>query len=133
MASSLPIPIAPVSQKNFGDKRLQPKTSVPDHEGVLVPPLLPQITEEEDEGKPASLYRKQKYAERDRARARDPGLLDFAPDGDDEDEYESEEDETGPDGETVQISASRGRQHALKILKAGSSVPAEGLWRSLAT
>ena len=66
--------------------------------------------------------RKAKYAERDRARAMDPGTLDFA--------TIVEEDE----GETLtnqMISGERSRKLALKILKARNELPENGTWRSV--
>ena len=69
-------------------------------------------------------YRKASYAARDRSRSLDPGALDFETIGEDE----SVDDDDGDPG-----SLSRGRRHALKILQARSALPAEGMWRSLAT
>jgi len=89
---------------------------------------LPTVLEEDrDAHKTAAAIRKETYAERDRVRAMDPGVLDFAADDDVDDETDTE-----LIVEADQISMSRSRQHALKILEAGSKVPAEGLWRSLA-
>ncbi|KAI9452075.1 hypothetical protein F5148DRAFT_525227 [Russula earlei] len=68
-------------------------------------------------------YRKASYAARDRSRSLDPGALDFET-GDDE-SLDIDEGDSG--------SLSRGRHHALKILQARSELPAEGMWRSLAT
>ena len=67
--------------------------------------------------------RKAKYAERDRARAMDPGTLEFA--------TIVEEDE---DEETLMnqmISGERSRKLALKILKARNGLPEDGTWRSM--
>lgn len=69
-------------------------------------------------------YRKASYAARDRSRSLDPGTLDFETIGEDE----SVDDDDGDPG-----SLSRGRRHALSILQARSALPAEGMWRSLAT
>lgn len=69
-------------------------------------------------------YRKASYAARDRSRSLDPGALDFETIGEDE----SVDGEDGDPG-----SLSRGRRRALKILQARSALPAEGMWRSLAT
>jgi len=133
VAASLPVPMAPISQMHANGKpaSLQPKTSLADRPGILVPPLPSLAEEGEESKKPAATVRKEAYAERDRKRSMDPGVLDFATDeADDEDANSSPE---TPDDDVEQISTSRGRQHALKILKARSEVPAEGLWRSLAT
>ena len=67
--------------------------------------------------------RKAKYAERDRARAMDPGTLDFATIVEEEDEEESPSNEM--------ISGERGRKLALKILKARNELPEDGTWRSM--
>ena len=72
---------------------------------------------------PSASYRKASYAARDRSRSLDPGTLDFEA-GDDE----SPDADDGDSG-----SLSRGRRRALKILQARSELPAEGMWRSLAT
>jgi hypothetical protein len=69
-------------------------------------------------------YRKASYAARDRSRSLDPGALDFEAVGDDESV-------DGDDGDTGSLS--RGRRRALKILQARSELPAEGMWRSLAS
>jgi hypothetical protein len=69
-------------------------------------------------------YRKASYAARDRSRSLDPGTLDFESGGDDE-SIDADDSESG--------SLSRGRRRALKILQARSELPAEGMWRSLAT
>ena len=69
-------------------------------------------------------YRKASYAARDRSRSLDPGALDFETIGEDESV-------DGDDGDPGSLS--RGRRRALKILQARSALPAEGMWRSLAT
>lgn len=69
-------------------------------------------------------YRKASYAARDRSRSLDPGPLDF----------EAVDDDESPDGDDGDTgSLSRGRRRALKILQARSELPAEGMWRSLAS
>ena len=111
-----------------GTKSLQPKTSLTDRPGALVPPLTTISEEREDydastEGQKkqsAAARRRMVYAERDRVRDMDPGMLDFTEAV--ADVVEEEED----------VSTSRSRQHALNIIKARNSVPAEGLWRSMA-
>ncbi|KAH9179671.1 hypothetical protein EDB89DRAFT_1922530 [Lactarius sanguifluus] len=69
-------------------------------------------------------YRKASYAARDRSRSLDPGALDFETIGEDESI-------DGDDGDPGSLS--RGRRRALNILQARSTLPAEGMWRSLAT
>jgi hypothetical protein len=68
--------------------------------------------------------RKAKYAERDRARAMDPGTLDFANivEEDDEDETLTNQ----------MVSGERGRKLALKILKSRNESSEDGTWRSMA-
>ena len=81
----------------------------------------------ESDAKPtltSASYRKASYALRDRSRSLDPGALDFEAVGDDE-SIDGDEGDTG--------SLSRGRRRALKILQARSELPAEGMWRSLAS
>ncbi|KAL5508263.1 hypothetical protein ACEPAH_5882 [Sanghuangporus vaninii] len=138
VVGSLPIPMAPIAQqKPAGSLSLRPKTSLPDRSGTLVPPLLslPAVPEEEEEGKEkrsAASIRKEVYAERNKARGLDPGILDFAGDDDDDDE---EDKGGGPESEDPvdQVSTSRSRQHALEIIRIRNAAPPEGLWRSLAT
>lgn len=127
VAGSVPIPMTPISQQKLGGApSLQPKTSLSDRQGTLVPPL-PSVSEENagQKQKSAAASRKEIYAERNKVRGLDPGILDF--------DYEEDEDAKSPeyDDEPDQVSASRSRQHALKIIQARNSVPAEGLWRSL--
>ncbi|KAI0824728.1 hypothetical protein BC628DRAFT_1538167 [Trametes gibbosa] len=107
IAQSLPIPIGPLGQhrQTFGIPSYQPKTSLSDRPGMLVPPLRNGSTS----------YR------RPSVRALDPGALDFAVDEDGVDDVESDP-ETG----------GKARQRALKILKARDELPAAGMWRSLA-
>ncbi|KAI0722228.1 hypothetical protein C8T65DRAFT_135304 [Cerioporus squamosus] len=110
IAQSVPIPIGPLSQhrQSFGVPQYQPKTSLSDRPGMLVPPLRNSTTS-------ASL-RRASYA------GRDPGALDFTADGDDDDDEDVPSDpETG----------GKARQRALKILKARNEMPAAGMWRSL--
>ncbi|KAL1937721.1 hypothetical protein VTO73DRAFT_12874 [Trametes versicolor] len=116
IAQSLPIPIGPLGQHGhtFGIPPYQPKTSLSDRPGVLVPPLR--------NGSTASSLRRQSYAERDRVRPIDPGALDFAVDEDGAEEDVESDPETG----------GKARQRALKILKARDEMPAAGMWRSLA-
>lgn len=130
-ARSLPIPMTPVSKQLAanGPSSLQRKTSLTDRPGVLVPPLSTIVEEGSSSKRSSSANRRRVYAQRDRKRARDPGIMDFTENQDgDDDDAESQE----SDSEIKRMSTSRGRQHALRILRAGSSVPAAGLWRSLA-
>ncbi|TDL29529.1 hypothetical protein BD410DRAFT_779952 [Rickenella mellea] len=121
IATSLPVTIPPFRkyQPIEGLPSLQPKTSLVDRPGVFVPPLPVG-----NGLKSPTALRKAAYAERDRSREMDPGILDFA------DDYNDEED---PTSDSSNVSASRGRQHAFKILKARSEIPDAGMWRSLAT
>ena len=73
---------------------------------------------------PSASYRRASYAARDRSRSLDPGALDFESGGDD-DGIDPDDGDTG--------SLSKGQRRALKILQARSELPAEGMWRSLAT
>ncbi|CAL1701067.1 unnamed protein product [Somion occarium] len=117
LATSAPIPIAPIGRgRHFGMQSYQPKTSLSDRPGVLVPALR----------KNSSAALKASYAERDRFRSIDPGIVDFA----DEDEDDEEDEDDVRNGEDV---GGRARQRALKILQARDSVPAAGMWRSLAS
>lgn len=78
--------------------------------------------------KSSTSLRKAVYAKRDQGRSMDPGALDFAENDDDD-----EEEATDLEDNTNEISSSRGRQHAFKILEARNKIPAAGMWRSLAT
>lgn len=110
IASSLPIPIG---RPSFGQLAEQPKTSLTDRLGATVPALQPGSS---------TALRKAAYAERDRSRLIDPGALDFILDED-----EGDQDEVDPGvGSTA-------RQRALKILEARDRLPADGMWRSLAS
>ena len=114
-----------------GTRSLQPKTSLTDRPGALVPPLTTiseegddiDIPSESEKKKSAAARRRMVYAERDRVREMDPGMLDFTNAGADVPDL---------DDDGVDVSVSRSRQHALNIIKARNSVPAEGMWRSLA-
>lgn len=123
IAGSLPIPMHTLTpQKLSGTASLRPQTSPTDRPG----PPLTTIEEEYDNKTSAAARRSEVYAERNRLREMDPGMLDFTGD--------VATDETSPEGgdDLDQVSTSRSRQHALNIIKARNSVPAEGLWRSLA-
>lgn len=122
--------MAPVSQqKRNAVFSLQSKTPLSGHQSSAAP-TLPSVTEEKDD-KSAVMNRKAAYAERNRARGIDPGILDFVENAEDDEEEESADD-FDKDGDVNQVSTSRSRQYALNIIKARNSVPAEGLWRSLA-
>ncbi|KAF8266843.1 hypothetical protein EI94DRAFT_123840 [Lactarius quietus] len=106
VSASLPISIALVPRS-----RVENNTSdEPDPKPILV--------------STSASYRKASYAARDRSRSLDPGALDFETIGEDESV-------DGDDGDSGSLS--RGRRRALKILQARSTLPAEGMWRSLAT
>ncbi|KAK7696035.1 hypothetical protein QCA50_000676 [Cerrena zonata] len=123
LATSAPIPIAPISQgRNFGAPSYQPKTSLSDRPGVLVPTFR----------KSSAALRKASYAERDRMRSIDPGIVDFVDEDDGEDEDDEDDDAVLGDDVNVQQVGGRARRRALKILQARDSVPAAGMWRSLA-
>ncbi|KAF8969372.1 hypothetical protein BDZ97DRAFT_1902497 [Flammula alnicola] len=77
----------------------------------------------------STAIRKAVYAERDRFRSMDPGILDFATE-EDEEEVASEESEH--DQPKIDDAGEKGRKQALKILQARSELPGEGMWRSLA-
>ena len=89
----------------FGKTSYQPKTSLSDRPGLLVPAMH----------QTSSSLRRASYAERDRVRPVDPGALDFAGVDDYDDDVDSDP-ETG----------GKARQRALKILKARNEMPAAG-------
>lgn len=111
VAQSLPIAI---DSGRLGLTSYQPKTSLSDRPGILVPPLRATSKVSSEALKRAS------YAERDRMRSIDPGALDFTADDDDE-----EDDELEDEAEREAVGG-KGRQRALKILEARSELPAEG-------
>lgn len=123
---SLPISIGPLSRKRepLSLASYQPKTSLSDRAGAMVPPLPNMLGRHS-----ASALRKASYAARDRGRSMDPGTLDFVSQDDEGDEDDESDDEPSqmdtPD-------EARGRQRAFKILEARSKLPAAGMWRSLA-
>ena len=115
----------PIGLKQIsGSGSLHPKT-LTSRIASLAPPLTTVVEEDEkDKKKSAAAHRREVYAERNRIKQVDPGLLDYADD---------EVDTPSPDGDDMnEVSVSRSRQHALNIIKARNSLPAEGLWRSLA-
>ncbi|KAI0082449.1 hypothetical protein K474DRAFT_1731626 [Panus rudis PR-1116 ss-1] len=117
IAGSAPIPIAPIAQgRSFGQASYQVKTSLSDRPGMLVPAY---------QRASSAALRRASYAERDRFRAIDPGLLDF--DTDDDADEEAEED-IPIDGDV----GGKARQRALKIMQARDEMPDAGMWRSLA-
>ncbi|KZV76119.1 hypothetical protein PENSPDRAFT_646663 [Peniophora sp. CONT] len=123
IAASLPIAIGPIRPvttraRAGGDgMTYAPKTSLGNRYGELVPPLI---------------ARREAYDERDRARGMDPGALDFVLGNDPLNaDVDADSDLEGGVGEGRE--ASRGRQNALRILKARSELPSEGMWRSLAS
>ncbi|KAI0796855.1 hypothetical protein C8Q75DRAFT_742506 [Abortiporus biennis] len=115
--SSLPIPMPLAHLRNkFAGPTYEPKTSLTDKPGVLVPSLHKVSS---------AAMRRASYIERDRMRMIDPGTLDFAAD-----EEEEEDNEADPELNDV---GGKGRQRALKILRARNEIPSEGMWRSLAS
>ena len=115
---SLPIQIRPLTQYQ---PTLEPKTSLADKQGVLVPPL--KVSDLRSNS--ATAIRKAVYAERDRTRSIDPGpTLDFS---------EQEENEEEEDIHEEVCDGGRGRRHALSILQARSVIPEAGMWRSMAS
>lgn len=122
----MPITIGPLTKprETLSLASYQPKTSLSDRPGLLVPALQAPPKDVS-----STTWRKAAYAERDRTRARDPGALDFTLEEEDDEDEEQEETAKG----SVDQGGSRGRQHALRILKVRSEVPASGMWRSLAS
>ncbi|TFY54961.1 hypothetical protein EVJ58_g8549 [Rhodofomes roseus] len=110
VASSLPIPF----MRDVPSASLQPKTSLTDRPGLLVPALRTSSS---------VAVRRQVYAERDRNRQIDPGAFELHDVADDE-----EENDTGPHIPVGSLAEKR----ALQILEAADGVPSEGMWRSLA-
>ncbi|EJD01144.1 uncharacterized protein FOMMEDRAFT_169318 [Fomitiporia mediterranea MF3/22] len=136
MVGSLPIPMA--QHLPGSAPSLKPKTSLTDRPGALVPPL-PSVAEEGEgqtdqvEKRSAAAIRKQVYAERNKKRSLDPGVLDFVDEEDGDENASPDNVDVGHDDDEVdQVSASRSRQHALEIIKLRNRVPPEGFWRSLA-
>ncbi|KAH7931149.1 hypothetical protein BV22DRAFT_1052884 [Leucogyrophana mollusca] len=119
--ASLPVDIGPLShvREPLSLASYQPKTSLSDRVGALVPPLPGAGGRYATS---ASL-RRASYAERDRSRLMDPGALDFAIQDEDEDGDESEDELS----EVHAQDEGRGRQRAFKILEARSKIPAEGI------
>ena len=112
IAQSMPIPIGPLGARGqtFGAPKYQPKTSLSDRPGILVPELRTGTDTA------AASIRRASYVDRD------PGALDFIDDHDeDEDEEDSGDSESG----------NRARQRALKILKARNEMPAAGKFLTL--
>ncbi|CCM05581.1 uncharacterized protein FIBRA_07808 [Fibroporia radiculosa] len=112
IASSLPIPMMR-NGNDFGLSSYQPKTSLTDRPGMLVPALRLSSS---------VAMRQAVYAERDRNKPIDPGALDFTDTNELDDEEDVDDEYTG----------SIGRRRALQILKARSKLPDDGMWRSLA-
>ena len=114
LSSSLPLAMGPI-------RKLSGKGKPHMTEAALAPLEEGNEDESVQEVQPEKVRRKA-HAERDRIRELDPGVLDFALDDDEEAIKEVEN-----------VSGSRGKQYALKIIAARSAVPEEGMWRSLAT
>lgn len=94
--------------RNMPTASLQPKTSLTDRPGLLVPALRTSSS---------VAVRKQVYAERDRDRQIDPGAFELDDVADDE-----EETDTGPHIPVGSLAEKR----ALQILEAADGVPSEG-------
>ena len=115
---SLPIkirkvePPKPLSLASYVGQDVEP-------EQVLTPPAVLNGRKHS-----STAIRKAAYMERDRTRAIDPGPLDSVLE---EDEAEDEDDVAG-----VKNEGEKARKQALRILKARSELPEEGMWRSLA-
>ena len=132
-AASLPVTINFIPQSGM---TFQPKTSLSERQGVLVPtlphqPTTPRLvpgTEDKRTGyrrrsrskSISSVARDRTYAERDVKRSQDPGDALTVPDEDEEEEDGSDEIEE------------QGRRNAYKILNRQSNVPDETMWRSVA-
>ena len=97
--------------RNIPSTSLQPKTSLTDRPGLLVPALRTS----------SAAVRRQVYAERDRSRQIDPGAFEL------DDTADEEEEE---DREPNTLVGSLAEKRALQILKAADGVPSEGQSRS---
>ena len=93
--------------RNIPRTSLQPKTSLTDRPGLLVPALRTS----------SAAVRRQVYAERDRSRQIDPGAFELDDTGDEEEE---------DDREPNLLVGSLAEKRALQILEAADGVPAEG-------
>jgi len=115
IVGSLPIDINPLLRPKsiLSLASYQPEAPISDHSEIVSPRISSTAT-----------FRKAAYAERDRTRSMDPGTLDF------DVEAGTDDDDTGKP--TTVDTGERGRKLALKILQARSSLPAPGMWRSLA-
>ncbi|KAF7352378.1 SET domain-containing protein [Mycena venus] len=137
MPSSMPINIRPIGnpRANLTLASYRPQTMPPAPQEAEPEPAEPLV--------PSSSIRRAVYAERDLQRARDPGALDFAADGDSVIEEEDEEEAGEHDHNRVTVvgsapidgegTVSGGRKRALKILQARNDLPDSGMWRSLAS
>ncbi|QRV87497.1 hypothetical protein RhiJN_15515 [Ceratobasidium sp. AG-Ba] len=125
-ATSLPVKIAAGPLATSPTDEREPKTSLHNEPGALVPPLrLHTQTPRQS--------RERAYALRDLARSVDPGPVlelqaaeDAAADTD-EDEAEGEDALDEPN------SAERARRRAMRIVQRQSGVPDAGMWRSVAS
>jgi hypothetical protein len=98
---------------------------------------MPEHDEAEESSQPrasSSRIRRALYAERDSARNLDPGALDFAVDEVEEEDGDSINDEDTGNGDLISSSTvdDKSKRKARKIIEARDSLPAEGMWRSLA-
>lgn len=119
-ATSLPVTIAAGPLASSAER--EPKTSLHNEPGVLVPPLRYDQTPRQK--------REQTYALRDLARSVDPGpVLELQAAEDAADETDEEEEDTV--GEMS--SAERVRRRTMRIVQRQSGVPDAGMWRSVAS
>ncbi|KIK29049.1 hypothetical protein PISMIDRAFT_672442 [Pisolithus microcarpus 441] len=119
--ASLPVNIRPLVRRRepLSLASYRPKTSLPDRAGVMVPPLPDP---------PGGRHVSSLLSHAGRDQTARSGTADFLTAEADEDGERSEDEPTQvgiPD-------EARGRQRALKILKARSKIPAASMWRSLA-
>ena len=126
ISSSVPITIVlrnqPPETEPLSLSSYRPKTNAITNQPRSSNGDLPSLPHGQKLPSSASI-RKAKYAERDRARAMDPGTLDFATIVEEDDEEETLTDQM--------ISGERSRKLALKILKARNELPEDGTWRSM--
>lgn len=123
-ATSLPVRIAAGPLAPSAD--LEPKTSLHNEPGVLVPALRlgTQTTRQ---------TRERTYALRDLARSVDPGpVLELQAAEDAAEDSDEDEDEEG-DALGEMSSAERVRRRTMRIVQRQSGVPDAGMWRSVAS
>lgn len=119
-ARSLPVPMAPISHIQQQKQPAKQDTSV-----------TPEGVDNNGPQTSATASRLKAYAERDRKREFDPGYMDFLG-GDFEGDGADLKIPSEPGG-SGQVAQSRSREQAFQILEARNKLPAEGIWRSLAS